>query len=142
VSSVHMMKRVQTTAFMQSVTWFAFLTAVVCGCHNQSESNEPAQTYTTERDAALISVARKAALAQGWTLEDCVYSVRREGSGWIVQVDRAPGFTGEGQPAVILCATFFIHIDAEKRPTRLLSHTEDISLVPPATESQNEQTSK
>ena len=125
---------------MRAVTCVAFLTAELCGCRSESSepdrkytaeqdaSNEPDRKYTAEQDAALIGVARNAALAQGWTLEDCIYSVRPDGSGWIVQVDRAPGYQGKGEPSVVVDATFFVHINADGRAVRLLSFSEDVEL--------------
>jgi hypothetical protein len=122
--------------FMRALTCVAVLTMVLCGC--RSEPAEPDQRFTTEKEAAMIEVAREAATAHGWPLDDRIYSVRRDGSGWIVQVDLAPGYNGDGEPSVVVDGTFFVHINAEGSPTRLLSHGRDIQLAPASSEPHNQ----
>jgi hypothetical protein len=108
----------------------AFVAAAgLTGC---GSNEQPATRYITENEAALIQAARAAAVARGRSLERCIYSVRRDGGGWVVQIDRAPGYDGSGEPLIIEDATCFVHLDADKVPTRLLSFTEDIDLTAPA----------
>jgi hypothetical protein len=128
---------------MRAAAHVVLLTTAMHGCRSEppesgrSDPPEPVQRYTTEQEAGLISVAREAALGHGWILEDCIYSVRPEGNGWIVIVDRAPGYKGEGEPSVVIDGTFFVHINAEGKATRLLSYGEDVDLAPPAADSHN-----
>ena len=59
-------------------------------------TDPPKQTsrVVSEQDARLIAVARSAATAEGFSLSDAIYQVRRDGDGWIVQVDKAPAYAG------------------------------------------------
>jgi hypothetical protein len=58
----------------------------------------------------------------GREASDAVYQVRRDGEGWIVQVDRAPGYTGVGEPSVVVDGTFFVKMTADERVDEILSH--------------------
>ena len=131
-SNVVTMRRMRMGSFVRVGACVALLTTVLYGCRS-----EPGRRYTTEQEAALISVAHEAALAQGWILENCIYSVRRGGNGWVVQVDRASGYKGDGEPSIVVDDTFFVDIDAEGRPTRILSHGAVVELPLPAAESHN-----
>ena len=76
----------------------------------------------TEQDARLISIARSVAIAEGLSLTDSIYEVRRDGDGWVVQVDQAPGYTGVGEPSVVLDGTFFVKLGADEKVREILSH--------------------
>jgi hypothetical protein len=80
-----------------------------------------AQHYVTEQNARLISIARSAATAEGFSLADAIYEVRRDDDGWIVQVDRAPGYTGVGEPSVVVDGTFFVKLDSDEQVREILS---------------------
>jgi hypothetical protein len=87
-------------------------------------SDPPTQSprVVTEQDARLISIARSAATAEGFSLADAIYQVRRDGEGWIVQVDKAPGYTGVGEPSVVVDGTFFVKFGADEQVREILSH--------------------
>lgn len=91
-----------------------------CGC--SSGSPKPNARVVTEQDARLISIARSAAAAEGFSLADAVYQVRRDGDGWIIQVDKAPGYTGTGEPSVVVDGTFFVSLGADEKVREILSH--------------------
>lgn len=86
-------------------------------------TDPPKQTtrIVTEQDARLISIARSAATAEGFPLADAIYQVRRDGDGWIVQVDKAPGYTGVGEPSVVVDGTFFVKLGADEQVREILS---------------------
>ena len=64
----------------------------------------------SEQDARLVSIARPAATAEGFSLTDAIYQIRRDGGGWMVQVDQAPGYNGVGEPSVVADGTFFVRL--------------------------------
>jgi hypothetical protein len=99
---------------------FPFFAACLCGC----STNPPAQTprIVTEQDARLISLARSAAIAAGYSLKDAIYGVRRDGDGWIVQIDYAPGYTGVGEPQITLDAGFWVKFGADEKVEEILSY--------------------
>lgn len=99
---------------------FAILIAALCGCSTDSPRQGP--PVVTELDARLISIARSAATAEGFSLTDAIYQVRRDGDGWIVQVDKAPGYSGVGEPAVVVDATFFVKLDANEQVREISSY--------------------
>ena len=86
--------------------------AVAVGCDGASA---PSTAYESERDARLVSAAREAALADGRSLTDAIYSVRPDWNGWAVRVDRAPGYTGTGEPRITCCASFFVMLTPDGR---------------------------
>ena len=102
--------------------WMVFSVVVgfVGGCSTKP-ATQPAQ-FITERDARLISIAREAAALEGFSLVDAIYQVRRHGDGWIVTVDKVPGYAGEGEPLVVVDATFFVKLTADERVSEILSY--------------------
>ena len=86
------------------------LIVVLCGC-----STDQSTRFVTEQEARLISSARSAAAAEGFSLKDAYYQVRRYGDGWIVQVDKAPGYTGVGEPLGVIDATYFVLLGADEQ---------------------------
>jgi hypothetical protein len=101
---------------MHRLSAIIFIVAL-CGC-----STDPPKQVVTEQDARLISIARSAATAEGFSLADAIYQVRRDGDGWIVQVDKAPGYTGVGEPSVVVDGTFFVKLGADEQVREILSH--------------------
>ena len=98
----------------------AMLAVSMCGCSNGRQSESP--HFVTEQDARLIWIAREAASAEGFSLADAIYQVCRDGDGWIVQVDQAPGYTGSGEPSVVLHGTFFVKLSSDEQVREILSH--------------------
>lgn len=92
----------------------------VCGCLNEAPKKNP--PLVTEQEARLISIAREAATATGLSLADAIYQVRRDGEGWIVQVDKAPGYTGSGEPSIVVDGTFFVKLSPDEKVREILSH--------------------
>ncbi len=89
---------------------------VAVGC---DRSTGPSTRYVPEQEAQLISIAREAAQAEGRSLSDAIYSVRRDGIGWVVQVDRSPGYTGSGETRITCCASFFVRLTSDGRATEI-----------------------
>lgn len=85
-----------------------------------------------EHEAELICVAREAALAQGWSLEDRIYSVRSHENGWTVTVDHAPNYTGKGEPSVTLDGSFFVEVNNDGDAIGITSFSGVIELSEPA----------
>jgi hypothetical protein len=81
----------------------------------------------TERDARLISIARSAAIAEGLSLTNAIYQVRRDGEGWIVEVSDAPDYTGVGEPVVTLHRTFFVKLGADEQVHEIHTHARRIT---------------
>ena len=77
-----------------------------------------------------MCIAREAATAEGLPLTDAIYQVRRDGDGWIVQVDQAPGYTRTGEPSVVVGGTFFVKLGADERVREILTHGRRIELAP------------
>ncbi len=98
----------------------AIFILALSGC----STDPPAQTsrLVTEQEARLISIARSAAVAEGFSLADALYQVRRDGDGWTVQVDKAPDYTGVGEPSVVVDGTFFVKLGADEKVREILSH--------------------
>jgi hypothetical protein len=105
----------------------AILVLALCGCSTDSPKQSP---VVTEQDARLISVARSAATAEGFSLVDAIYQVRRDGDGWIVQVDKAPGYTGVGEPLVVVDGTYFVKFGADGQVREIVSHGRRIRSTP------------
>jgi hypothetical protein len=99
----------------------------IAGCSTASSTGRA--NPIIERDARLIAIARQAMMAQGFSLKDSIYWVRTDGNGWIVQVDKAPGFTGIGEPSVVIDATFFVKISGDEQPVEISSYNHLINLV-------------
>src|SRR5688572_7908029 len=91
--------------------------AVAVGCDRASV---PSTRYLPEHEARLISTAREAALAEGRSLSNAIYSVQQDGSGWVVQVDKSPGYTGTGEARITCCASFFVMLTSDGRPREIL----------------------
>ena len=91
--------------------------AVAVGCEG---SSTPSTGYQSEREARLVSAARDAALAEGRSLSDAIYSVRPDWNGWAVRVDRSPGYTGAGEPRITCCASFFVMLTPDGRAREIL----------------------
>jgi len=96
---------------MQRSIFIAILAAAICGC--SSATPKAAPCFVTDDDAQLISIIRDAAIDEDFSLKDAIYQVRPDGDGWIVQVDRAPGYNGVGPPMVVVDATFFVRFNGE-----------------------------
>lgn len=98
----------------------AIFIVALSGC----STDPPKQTsrVVTEQEARLISTARSAATAEGFSLADAIYQVRRDGDGWIVQVDKAPGYTGVGERSVVVDGTFFVKLGGDEQVREILSH--------------------
>jgi hypothetical protein len=112
---------------MHRLTIAAIFTVCLLGCSAdppKQTPQAPKQTplVVTEHDARLISIARSAATAEGFSLADTIYQVRRDGDGWIVQVDTAPGYIGVGEPSVVVDGTFFVKLGADEQVREILSH--------------------
>jgi hypothetical protein len=98
----------------------AILILALSGC--STDPPKQRMRVVTEQDARLISIARSAAAVEGVSLTDAIYQVRRDGDGWIVQVDKAPGYTGVGEPSVVVDGTFFVKLGADEQVGEILSH--------------------
>ncbi|HZK81782.1 MAG TPA: hypothetical protein VFC46_11960 [Humisphaera sp.] len=98
--------------------FIAILAAWICGCSGGASRRQPC--FVTESDAELISIIRDAAIEEDFSLKDAIYQVRPDGDGWIVQVDRAPGYNGVGSPYVIIDATFFVKFNGDGEITEIL----------------------
>jgi hypothetical protein len=103
---------------MHLATRLFILSLALCGC----STDRSTAAVVTERDARLILSARRTAASEGFSLVDAVYQVRPDGEGWIVQVDRAPGYNGTGELSVVIDATFFVKFDSTEKVTEILSH--------------------
>ncbi|HEX8525284.1 MAG TPA: hypothetical protein VF669_23735 [Tepidisphaeraceae bacterium] len=99
--------------------------ALLIGC---SHPSPPATQYITDLHARLIARAREIGREQGYPLEDAVYQVRRDNGGFIVQVDRAPNYTGSGEPEVVVDGTFFVQFDQEEKPSTFMAFAKKIDL--------------
>ena len=123
---------------MQRWTLVAMLAAWVCGC----SSDPPKQTFPviTEHDVRLITIARAALTSERFSLLDAIYEVRRDGGGWVVQVDKAPGYTGVGDPSVVVDGTIFVKMTADEQVSENLNHLRWIkSTTRPASSTQASQ---
>jgi hypothetical protein len=97
----------------------AILAVCLCGCSSDTPNQNP--QFITEQDARLIAIAREAATAEGFSLADAIYHVRRDGEGWVVQVDQAPGHTGSGEPSVVVDGTFFVKLRSDGQVGEILT---------------------
>ena len=98
----------------------ALFILALSGCSTEP----PRQTapVVTEQDARLISIARSAAAAEGFSLADSIYQVSRDGDGWTVRVDKAPGYSGVGRPSVVVDGTVFVKLGPDEKVREILSH--------------------
>jgi hypothetical protein len=92
--------------------------ALLLGCADSKNRSH----WVLEHDAQLISLAREAAAAAGFSLTDAIYQVRRDGDGWIVEVDKAPGYRGDGKPSVIVDSGFFVKFNSKGAVSGILSN--------------------
>jgi hypothetical protein len=97
---------------MRRLTIAIFIIAL-SGCSNGQVTRST--RFVTEQDARLISIARSAAAAEGFNLTDAIYQVRRHEDGWIVEVAKAPGYTGVGEPGIVVDSWFFVRFGADER---------------------------
>jgi hypothetical protein len=93
-----------------SIAIFIF---ALSGCSNDQTTRST--HFVTEHDARLISVARSVAIAEGFRLTNRIYQVSRYEDGWIVKVDEAPGYTGFGEPGIVVDGTFFVRFGPDER---------------------------
>jgi hypothetical protein len=87
------------------------------------------QCWVTEHDAQLISVARKAATAEGFPLINAIYQVRRDGSGWLVQIGIAPEYKGIGDPNVVTDGGCVVKLTADGNAYEIISHGRWVKLT-------------
>ena len=98
-----------------------FTTVIFAALLVACSSTKQRSGYVTEQEARLISLARDAATARGFSLKDAIYEVRPDGDGWVVQVDKAPGYHGSGELLFVVDATFFVKFNAEGAVTEILT---------------------
>jgi hypothetical protein len=105
----------------------AFLALVLSGCSGAPPASVP--SFVTEQDLRLMGAARAVGIAHGYRVRDTLFSVRRDGDGWIVQIDHAQGRDQSGQPMVVVGGTWFVRFGPDERALAIVSRRGVIDLT-------------